>query len=181
MHNGNEIVIVRRDCVGYLVPSAAEINLPKGTEVMITQSLGGNYTVNVYGNLVMINNKDADALGRDPVVSPADQLGEGATIEQRIWAQIKSVYDPEIPVNIVDLGLVYDCQLITKEDDRHDVKVIMTLTAAGCGMGPVIAEDVKLKISLLKEIDQVEVEVVLDPPWTRDLMSDEAKLELGMM
>jgi len=173
-----DIVLLRRDIVGLLIPSAAEINLQQGTEVVITQSLGTSYTVNVYGNLVRIDGKDGDALGKEQLIE--EGLADDASLEDKLWAKLKSVYDPEIPVNIVDLGLIYNCQIIPLGKNEHRATIKMTLTAPGCGMGPVIMEEVKHKAMSIKDITETEVELVFDPPWTQDLMSDTAKLELGM-
>jgi len=176
----NEIVVLNRDTMALLVPAGAPLMLPKGTEVKITQSLGSSFTVNVYGNLARIDAKDADALGRE-IHDPLDDLPENASVRDKVWAQLHSVYDPEIPVNIVDLGLVYDCEIEKLKDKTHVVKVIMTLTAPGCGMGPVIAEDAKRKLLSIPEINDANIEIVFDPPWDRDMMSDVAKLQLGMI
>ena len=178
--NENNIVILRRDCHALMVPSGARILLQKDMEVTITQALGNTYTVNVYGNLARVDGKDADALGKEPP-DPLADLPENATLEEKIWVLLKSVYDPEIPVNIVDLGLIYRCAIEPLENDLFLVKVQMTLTAPGCGMGPVIAEEVKAKIASIAAVSNVEVEIVFDPPWSREMMTDEAKLELGVM
>ena len=165
-----------------LVPSGARIMLHKDTEVTITQSLGNSYTVAVYGNLARIDGKDADALGKTPV-DPLADLPEDTSIEDQVWLQLKSVYDPEIPVNIVDLGLVYQCNITPDLTDNtgYHVKIIMTLTAPGCGMGPVIAHDAKQKILFIPGVKNVDIEIVFDPPWDQSKMSDTAKLELGML
>lgn len=177
-----KIIILNRDCPALLVPSGARIMLHVGTEVTMTQSLGNSYTVAVYGNLARIDGKDADALGKTPT-NPLDELPEDASIEDRIWRQLKSVYDPEIPVNIVDLGLVYQCDIQpdVKENTGYCVKIEMTLTAPGCGMGPVIASDAKQKILAIPGVKSAEIEIVFDPPWDHSRMSDTAKLELGML
>lgn len=174
------IIILSRDVDAFLIPSGARIYLQKGTEVTITQALGNTYTVGIYGNLARIDGKDADALGKEPVVVPKE-LPEGANLNDLIWSELKTCYDPEIPVNIVDLGLIYSCD-VTKipKQQEHCVYVKMTLTAPGCGMGPVLAEDVKRKLLALPTIKEVNVEVVFDPPWDRSMMSDAAKLELGL-
>lgn len=176
------IIILNRDCMALLVPSGARIMLHKDTEVTITQSLGNSYTVAVYGNLARIDGKDADALGKTPT-NPLDELPEGASIEDQVWLQLKSVYDPEIPVNIVDLGLVYHCtvQPDLQDNTGYHVNIVMTLTAPGCGMGPVIASDAKQKVLSIPAIKSAEVEIVFDPPWDQSKMSDVAKLELGML
>lgn len=175
---GQPIVFLSRDTDAFLIPSGAHIYLQAGTEVSITQELGGSYTVNVYGNLLRIDGKNADALGRE-VVPSLQELPPGANLADYVWQQLKSCYDPEIPVNIVDLGLVYDCK-ISPEEDGNIVNITMTLTAPGCGMGPVLAADVKQKLLALPAVKEVEVELVFDPPWDRSMMSEEAKLELGM-
>ncbi|OGO91156.1 MAG: putative Fe-S cluster assembly protein SufT [Coxiella sp. RIFCSPHIGHO2_12_FULL_42_15] len=175
-----EIIVVRRDVFAMLVPSGARVMLHEGTEVTITQALGNSFTVSVYGNLARIDAKDADALGK-AVHNPLEDLPEGATIEDKVWAQLHTVFDPEIPVNIVDLGLVYHCHIEPVEDGRYNVHIDMTLTAPGCGMGPTIVEDVRQKITSISEVVETQVELVFDPPWDQSMMSDVAKLELGML
>lgn len=179
MAESKEVVLLNRDCVAYMVPAGARMMLHQGTEVTITQDLGDTYTVNVYGNLVRIDNKDADALGKTPKDSLSD-LAPDASVEDKVWAQLKTCYDPEIPVNIVDLGLIYHCEITEPPEGGYCVKITMTLTAPGCGMGPVIAGDVKAKLLAIPEIKEAEIELVFDPPWGREMMSDAAKLELGM-
>ena len=177
-----QIIILSRDCTALLVPSGARIMLHVGTEVAITQSLGNSYTVSVYGNLARIDGKDADALGKIPS-NPLSELQPNATIEEQVWHQLKSVYDPEIPVNIVDLGLVYHCTVTPdlKDNTGYVVKITMTLTAPGCGMGPVIAHDAKQKILTIPGVKHVDIEIVFEPAWDQSKMSDVAKLELGML
>src|SRR3990167_3986567 len=177
-----QIIVLSRDCTALLVPSGARIMLHKDTEVVITQSLGNSYTVSVYGNLARIDGKDADALGKIPS-NPLSELQPNATIEEKVWHQLKTVYDPEIPVNIVDLGLVYDCKIVPNTTDNmsYDIHIIMTLTAPGCGMGPVIAHDAKQKLCAIPGVKNVDIEIVFDPPWDQSKMSDMAKLELGML
>jgi probable FeS assembly SUF system protein SufT len=178
--NRGELVYLQRDTKAYMVPSGAMIMLHEGTELHITQQLGESFTVNVYGNLARIEAKDADALGKE-LQDPLADLPEDASLDDKILVLLKQVYDPEIPVNIVDLGLVYTCDTEFVDDDCFNVNITMTLTAPGCGMGPVIAEDVKRLVSHLTEVQQVEVEFVFDPPWDRSMMSEAAQLELGMM
>lgn len=179
--SSNDIIILNRDVDAMLIPSGARIYLQEGTEVMITQSLGGSYTVSIYGNLARIDEKDADAIGQKPskILTEADLAG--ASVEDLIWRQLKTCYDPEIPVNIVDLGLIYECRILELEDKTYQVHIVMTLTAPGCGMGPTIAGDVKRKALAVPRVEQAEVEIVFDPPWSYDRMSDVAKLELGML
>lgn len=176
----NEIIALHRDCMAMMIPSGARIMLHEGTEVSIVQALGDTYTVNVYGNLARIEGKDADALGK-AVKSPLNALPEDASIEDKVWAQLKTVYDPEIPVNIVDLGLVYECQIESlDEDPSYKINIKMTLTAPGCGMGPVIADDARYKVLKIREVKEVMVDLVFDPPWDRSMMTTAAQLELGL-
>lgn len=176
------IIILNRECTALLVPSGARIMLHEGTEVQITQSLGNSYTVAVYGNLARIDGKDADALGKIPT-NPLSELPIDATIEDKVWHQLKGVYDPEIPVNIVDLGLVYSCNITPDITNNmgYLVNIIMTLTAPGCGMGPVIAHDAKQRILAIPGVTNVDIEIVFEPAWDQSMMSDVAKLELGML
>lgn len=176
--SGAEVVNVTRDCMAMMVPSGARIMLHQGTEVVITQALGNSFTVNVFGNLARIDAKDADALGKE-AADPFADLPEGASVEDKVKTLLKTVYDPEIPVNIVDLGLVYACDVQQKPDGYY-VIITMTLTAPGCGMGPVIAGEVEYKIGLIEQVAFVKVDLVFDPPWDRSMLSEEAKLQLGM-
>src|SRR5712691_11586152 len=177
-----ERVEIIRDCEAVEIPAGTPITLEKGIEVFITQSLGGTYTLQVpaYGGLFRVSGKDADALGKTPEEAAATAITAG-DLETMVWEQLKTCFDPEIPVNIVDLGLVYLCELQPAEGGGTNVKVKMTLTAPGCGMGPVLAHDVKQKIESLPGVKTSEVEVVFDPVWDRSMMSDAAKLQLGMM
>lgn len=164
-----------------MIPSGDEVTLPVGTVGYITQSLGGSFTVFVDGNLFRVAGIDADAIGKEPVLPPS--LPEDATIddiEKLVWAQARTVYDPEIPVNIVELGLIYSCELQADEGGQFSVDVTMTLTAPGCGMGDILVEDVRSKIMLIPTIAKVDVELTFDPPWNHHMMSDVAKLETGM-
>lgn len=174
-----EIAYLLRDCYVALVPSGAKMKLHKGTEVKITQQLGSSFTVDIFGNLARVEGRDADALGKQ-TADPLASLPDNSTIDDQVWAMLKTVYDPEIPVNIVDLGLVYECNITKVKKKKFEVKVIMTLTAPGCGMGPMIADDAKQKIECIPNIVSATVEIVFDPPWSRDNMSDAAKLELGV-
>lgn len=176
--NKKEIIILNRDTMALLVPSGAPIRVRKGTEVTITQSFGGTFTVVVYGNLARIDIKDADALGKQAENS-LSELPKNATVKDKVWGQLHTVFDPEIPVNIVDLGLVYTCDIEKMKDDTHRVLIEMTLTAPGCGMGPVLVEDIKAKILSVPEVSDIHVEIVFDPPWDRSMISDTAKLQLG--
>ncbi len=178
----SEPVRFDRDCDAVLVPAGDQVTLPAGTVGYITQSLGGSWTVFVEGNLMRIAGKDADAIGKEP---PAPiELPEGATdedVERLVWQQLRTCFDPEIPVNIVELGLVYAAEVVPREDGRRDVRVRMTLTAPGCGMGEVLVDDVRSKVELIPTVAEADVELVFDPPWNQTLMSDVAKLETGML
>ncbi len=175
-----EVVLTKRDCPALQVPAGNEILIPADTFVTITQALGGSFTVVYNGNLARVAGKDADALGKNFTDFNFDDVKEGEVNENHVWEALKAVFDPEIPVNIVDLGLVYDMK-IQAEGNQNVVHIDMTLTAPGCGMGPVIADDVKYKVSAVPNVDDVQVELVFDPPWNNDMLSEEAKLELGMM
>ena len=172
-----ESIRLLRDVDAYMVPSGDEVKLLAGNLVRITQALGGNYTVIMNGNMVQIRAENADALGIE--VKEQEKTEPSGDIEKQIWDQLKTCYDPEIPVDIVELGLIYDLSL---EDGKTGKKVIikMTLTAPGCGMGPVIADEVDRKVNGLDGVEDVSVELVWEPMWTRDMMSEAAQLELGM-
>jgi probable FeS assembly SUF system protein SufT len=178
----SEPAVLKRDIKAIVVPAGMEIDLQKGALVYITQAMGGSFTIYHEGNLFRISGLDADALGKDVIEPPV--LPENATDEQFteiVWGQIRTVFDPEIPVNIVDLGLIYDCQVENDAEGKRAVTVIMTLTAPGCGMGEILVEDVRDKVSLIPTVAATEVELVFDPPWNREMMSEAAQLELGMM
>ena len=170
-----------RDCEVVMIPAGDEVTIPAGTVAYITQALGGSFTVFVDGNLFRVAGVDADAIGKDPVLPP--QLPDNATendIEELLWDQLKTCYDPEIPVNIVDLGLVYQCDMATNPQGERTVSVRMTLTAPGCGMGDILVDDVRTKLELVPTISQVDVELTFDPPWNQSMMSEVARLETGM-
>ena len=173
-----ESIRLLRDVDAHMVPSGDEVKLLAGNLVRITQALGGNYTVIMNGNMVQITSENADALGIDlNEKKPTEMKGD---LEQQIWDQLKTCYDPEIPVNIVELGLIYDLK-INDIPAGKEVLIKMTLTAPGCGMGPVIADEVDRKVNGLKDVESVSVDLVWEPMWNRDMMSEEAQLELGMM
>ena len=175
----NSEITLSRECEALQIPSGHPIVLPAGMEVVITQSLGGTFTVATPGGLARIDIKDADALGLEPGEAIAKIKVEGA-LQDAVWNQLKTVFDPEIPVNVVDLGLIYDCQVATN-DAKTSVLVKMTLTAPGCGMGPTIAADAKGKILALEGIDEAEVELVWDPPWNQSMISEAGKMKLGIL
>jgi len=181
----DEPIKLTRDCQVVAVPAGHSLALPQGTEVMITQSLGGSYTLLVptYGGLFRLSDRDADAIGkeRSSAVPPATegQALSGDALEKEVWQTLKTCYDPEIPVNIVDLGLVYDMQISNLSDGaRVDVK--MTLTAQGCGMGGSIAGDARNKLLDLPGVVEADVQVVWDPPWTPEKISPEGRTLLGI-
>ena len=181
--SNSDPVTLSRDVEAAVIPVGERVTLQKGQQAQITQSLGGSYTVIVNGNMFRVEGKDADALGLEVAAKPAST---GAPIsqenlEKEIWNQLRSCYDPEIPVNIVDLGLIYDCHLTPLAAGNYRVDVKMTLTAPGCGMGPVLAQDVQNKVLSLEGVDDVAVELVWDPPWNQAMMTEEAKLQLGLL
>jgi probable FeS assembly SUF system protein SufT len=172
-----------RDVEAAIIPVGDKVTLQKGEQATITQSLGGSYTVIVNGNMFRIEGKDADALGVE-VAAKSASMGAPITqenLEKEIWNQLRSCYDPEIPVNIVDLGLIYDCHLTPLNGSGFKADVKMTLTAPGCGMGPMLAQDVQNKLLSLEGVDDVNVELVWDPPWNQGMMTEAAKLQLGLL
>ncbi len=175
-----EVVLTKRDVEARLVPVGTEIMIPADTFVTITQSLGGSFTVAVNGNLARIEGHQADALGKEPLKSSFETPEDGSINENQVWEALRNCYDPEIPVNVVDLGLIYECNILNDTPDGNVINILMTLTAAGCGMGPVIADDVKRKTEHVPNVDKVTVELTFDPPWNNDMLSDEAKLQLGL-
>lgn len=177
-------ILLTRDVAAIQIPSGDSLILPMGTAVFITQRLGGTYTVATSQGLARISSQDADALGIQPEderkkFEEAERLKD-APLEEQVWNQLKQVYDPEIPVDIVNLGLVYDCS-IDEVDGNQVVAVKMTLTAPGCGMGPVIAADAQARIMTIEGIDDAKVELVWDPAWNQDMISEEGKMKLGMI
>lgn len=181
--NSSDPVILTRDVEAAVVPVGNRVTLKKGEQAQITQSLGGSYTVIVNGNMFRIEGQDADALGLAPTAKPVSTGNPVSQehLEKEIWNQLRSCYDPEIPVNIVDLGLIYDCHITPLASGSHKVEVKMTLTAPGCGMGPVLAQDVQNRVISLEGVDDVAVELVWDPPWNQGMMTEAAKLQLGLM
>jgi probable FeS assembly SUF system protein SufT len=179
----NEPITLARDVEAAVIPVGSQVTLQKGETAYVTQSLGGSYTVIVNGNMFRIEGKDADALGLEAAAKPAS-TGEPVSqeqLEKQVWNELRTCYDPEIPVNIVDLGLIYDCQLTSLAQNSFKADVKMTLTAPGCGMGPMLAQDVQNKLLGLEGIDDVAVELVWDPPWHQSMMSEAAKLQLGLL
>jgi len=181
--NYSDPITLSRDVEAAVIPIGNRVTLQKGEQAQITQSLGGSYTVIVNGNMFRIEGQDADALGFEAAVKPAGTGGPVSQeqLEKEVWNQLRSCYDPEIPVNIVDLGLIYDCHISPLNAGTHKVDVKMTLTAPGCGMGPMLAQDVQNKLLSLEGVDDVAVELVWDPPWNQGMMTEAAKLQLGLM
>jgi len=189
-----EYAVVSRDCRVVEIPQGTPALLPAGTHVRITQSLGGSYTVMTeYGQLLRVDEKSADAIGKGPAPGASPEPAAGPTpaagheaagpagsIEEKVWAALRTCYDPEIPVNVVDLGLVYSCEVSELPEGGSRVAIQMTLTAPGCGMGPVIADDVKHKVEEIAGVRQADVEVVFDPQWNQNMMTEAARLQLGL-
>ena len=179
-----DVVALSRDVRASVIPVGTKVTLLAGEEARITQSLGGSYTVVVNGNMFRIEGADADALGLEAAPAPVAARAAprpAEEVEKLVWDTLKTCYDPEIPVNIVDLGLVYDCRVTpvgTANTFRVDIK--MTLTAPGCGMGPVLQQDVQNRAIAIEEVDEVNVELVWDPPWNQGMMTEAAKLQLGL-
>ncbi|MGA2177105.1 MAG: putative Fe-S cluster assembly protein SufT [Verrucomicrobiota bacterium] len=178
-------IILKRDCEAVLIPAGTKITLQAGEPVVITQALGGSFTVLIHGNMARIEARDADALGQDPPAAPpAESVAAPDTAvvgEEQVMEQLRTCYDPEIPVNIVDLGLIYDLQIQPLPAGGSRVEIKMTLTAPGCGMGPVLQQDVESKVSSIPGVKEAAVFLVWDPPWSREMLTDAARLELGMM
>ena len=171
------ILTTRRDCPGRLVPVGDPVMIPANTFVTLTQALGGNYTVVHNGNMVRVDGTDADALGFEPTHLDFSAPADGKIDEAQVWEALHTVYDPEIPVDLVNLGLIYSVKV---DQAAGRVDISMTLTAPGCGMGPVLIGDVEYRVAQVPNVRKVEVELVFDPPWHREMMSEEAQLETGM-
>ena len=185
MHSSIEL---KREVEAVQIPSGDAITLPLGLKVIITQSLGGTYTVATDFGLARISTKDVDALGIDQDAHKKEQESESSNIpedasdlEAQVWNQLKNVYDPEIPVNIVDLGLVYDCKVEQTDEGKNRALIKMTLTAPGCGMGPTIAADAQSRIMTIEDMDDAAVDLVWEPAWNQGMISVEGKMKLGMI
>ena len=177
------LIVLKRDCAATQIPSGSKLVLPAGTGVTIMQSLGGQFTVTTdEGGLYRIAGEDAGALG-EWATQTAEQapMIEGPFQVERVWEQLRTVFDPEIPVNLVDLGLIYRCEAVPLPEGGHRVEIDMSMTAPGCGMGDVLKEDVRRKVQSVPGVREVQVEVVWDPPWDASRMSDAARLQLGWM
>jgi len=185
----NDSVTLTRDVEASVVPVGTKVTLLSGELAHITQSLGGSFTVVVNGNMFRIEARDADALGREPVVPQRTvSTAPGAIlnreqVEKEIWSQMRNCFDPEIPVNIVDLGLIYDCKMepIPGSQDSYKVEVKMTLTAPGCGMGPTLQADVQNRLISIEQVDDVDVQLVWEPQWNQGMLTEAAKLQLGLL
>lgn len=178
----HEPITIQRDVDAVIVPAGVEVVLRAGKTGFITQALGGSFTVYVEGNLFRIAGKNGDAIGREPMLPI--ELPPNATdddVKQLVWDQLRTCYDPEIPVNIVELGLIYACNISADESGERTVQIDMTLTAPACGMGDVLVADVREKVSLIPTIKTVDVNLVFDPPWNHSMMSEVARLQTGMM
>ena len=183
MYENTEFTL-NRDCEAIQIPSGQKTTIPAGTQGVITQSLGGSYTIATYQGLSRVAEQDLEALGLEkpqPKETQKAARTDGEVSEEDVWNQLRQCYDPEIPVNIVDLGLVYDCRLIKKDDGGTRVEVKMTLTAPGCGMGPAIAHDAQSKILSIDGIDEADVQLVWDPPWNQNMISEPGRMKLGMI
>ena len=182
MYNrSSEPVKFERDCAVVMVPQGEHVTLPAGSVGYITQALGGSFTVFVEGNLFRIAGNDADAIGKEapePLALPDNATDDD--VEVMAWQQMRTCFDPEIPFNIVDLGLVYSCDIEREPDGRRRITVRMTLTAPGCGMGDILVQDVRDKLERIPTVSEADVELVFDPPWNQSMMSEAARLETGM-
>lgn len=177
-----QLISLSRDCEVISVPYGEKEILKEGTEVQIMQALGGSYTVYTVEGMFRINGTNADAIGKEVEKPPS--LPENITddeFEEKVWDQMKTVFDPEIPINVVDLGLIYDCRLNKSEDDNFIIEVDMTLTAPGCGMADVLVADIQERVEMMPRVVSVKVELVLDPPWSMEMMSEAARLEAGLI
>lgn len=178
----SEPFTLQRDCDAILVPAGDEVTLPAGQIGYITQALGGSFTAYIEGNLFRIAGADADALGKEPpapLTLPPDAGDED--VEKLVWDQLRACFDPEIPINVVELGLVYDVSVDHKADGTRSVYVKLTLTAPGCGMGDILVDDARDKVEMIPTVTEADVDLVFDPPWNYSMMSDAAKLETGML
>jgi len=177
----NEPFVVNREVRAVIVPAGQEVTLKPGQAGYITQALGGSFTVYLEGNLFRIGGEDADAIGQEVVKPPElPPNANEADVKQLAWEQLRTCYDPEIPINVVDLGLVYDCNVTQHEDGTRTVDVTLTLTAPGCGMGDVVVADVRDKIERIPTVREARVTLTFDPPWNQSMMSEAARLQTGM-
>ena len=179
--NTQKQVTAARDFEATEIPSGTPIHITEGTALSIVQSLGGSFTVlTPYGYMARVDGKDADAIG-EAVAEVKSSGNADKSIDELCWEELKTCYDPEIPVNIVDLGLVYKCDVTPLADGGKKVDVRFTLTAPGCGMGDVLRDDIRKKLLAVPGVTEADVQVLFDPPWNLGMMSDAAKLQLGML
>lgn len=172
---------VVRDCLATIVPFGEQVVLPSGAMVDVVQALGGSVTVSYGGRLLRLKGEDADAVGLPPPERPnLPQHATPAEVEQAVWEMLRTCYDPEIPIDMVELGLIYGCEVQPQQDGSYAVRITMTLTAPGCGMGDVLADEVKTKLITLPPVSTVDVEVSFDPPWSPERMSEAARLQSGL-
>ena len=178
----NEPINLSRDCDAILIPEGTSITLKEGTAVYVTQALGGSVTVNVSGNLARIPPHDVDAIGLEveAIATDSASTGNGTVDEAMVWDQLRTCYDPEIPINIVELGLIYRCEINVIEGGGNQVDIDLTLTAPGCGMGPFLVDDVEQKLAQVPNVAEVKVELVFDPIWNPEMMSEAARLQTGL-
>ena len=181
--NLNNPIELLRDCEAILIPEGSRITLKKGEMVLVTQALGGSVTVNINGNLARIPPQHLDAIGMEAEiqVKPDSSVSsDDRANEELVWAQLSTCYDPEIPINIVELGLIYRCEITELDNKQSRIDVDMTLTAPGCGMGPFLVDDVRTKLERIPNVSEVNVELVFDPPWGPEMMSEAARLQTGL-
>lgn len=171
------MVVTSRACPARRVPSGEPVTIPSGQFLRVNQALGGNYTVTWQGNMLRIDGTDADAIGYQPEKLEFENLGDSSIHEEQVWQALDTIYDPEIPISIVSLGLIYGVDV---DDASGKVAVRMTLTAPGCGMGPVLVSDVKYRVGKVPNVKAVNVDLVFDPPWSKEMMTEEAQLEAGL-
>jgi probable FeS assembly SUF system protein SufT len=177
----NEPVVIYREVQAVVVPAGQEVTLKPGQAGYITQALGGSFTLYIDGNLYRLAGADADAIGKEVLKVP--ELPQNATdsdVRDAVWAQLRTCFDPEIPINIVDLGLVYECVVNPKDDGSRRVDIKMTLTAPGCGMGDILVDDATDKVQMIPTVSEAKVELVFDPPWNQSMMTEAARLQTGM-
>lgn len=172
-----KIVVLTRECKARRVPNGDLVIIPKDEFVNINQDLGGNYTVTWQGNMLRIDGTDADALGRTPQTLDFPTPQDGRIHYEHVLQALETIYDPEIPINLLSLGLIYNVQI---DQDAQTVNIDMTLTAPGCGMGPVLVGDVEYRLAMVPNVKKVNVRLIFDPPWSREMMSEEAQLEAGV-
>jgi probable FeS assembly SUF system protein SufT len=177
----NEPFVLSRDVKAVMVPAGIEIELKSGQSGFITQALGGSFTLYMEGNLFRLPGSEADAIGKDVTRPP--ELPTNATEDDVLaaaWEQLRTCYDPEIPINVVDLGLIYECKVDAQPDGQRTINVRLTLTAPGCGMGDVLVQDIRQKLEIIPTVVTANVELVFDPPWNQSMMSEAARLQTGM-